>query len=486
MTIGRRASPTSGPLTTALQTGSTGESMASKSDLKSGILSPLESVGQSIANVAPTATPAMIISQVFALSGNGTWLAYLIATVGVALVAANINQFARSSASPGSLYSYTARVLPSFWSVSSAWSLVIAYICTAIAITGGLTSYANVLLQSLGWPAVHPALLTIFAIGAAGVLAYRDVTLSARLMLTLEGIAIVIILVIVGCTLYGHGFTLDQSQFKLQGVTPGNLQLGLVLAIFSFVGFESATSLGAEARNPFRSVPRAVMLSAVCSGILFTICSYVEVLGFRGASQPLSQSLAPLNFLALKAGLPVLGLLIDVSAVVSFFSCSLACITAAARVLFDMGRRGDAHAPFGDAHTSNQTPHRAVVFTAGCAIIPGVILAVRGVPGFDINGWLGTLATFGFLVAYILVCISAPFYLRERGELTVTAAALSVSAIAVMLVAFAGSIYPVPPFPYSWLPYIFLVLLGAGVLSSYRIRSRASRVTYAATESDFA
>ncbi len=449
--------------------------MALKSNLKSGILSPVETLGQSIANVAPTATPAMIIGQVFALSGNGTWLAYAIATLGVALVAANINQFARNSASPGSLYSYTARVMPSFWSVTGAWSLVIAYIFTATALTGGLTSYANIFLLSFGKPAISPALLTILAIGTAGTLAYRNVTVSARLMLTFEAVAIAIIFVIVGCTLHAHGFQPDREQLLLHNVTGGSLRMGLVLAIFSFVGFESATSLGAEARNPLRSIPRAVMFSAVCSGFFFIVCSYAEVLGFRGETQPLDHSPAPLHVLALKAGLPFLGALIDVSAVVSFFSCVLACITAAARVLFDMGRQGDLHPAFGDAHHANRTPHRAVLFATILAMLPGVVLAWRGVAGFDINGWLGTVATFGFLVAYILVCVAAPFYLRSRSQLTVASIAVSSMAVAVMLVAFAGSIYPAPPAPYSWFPYLFVLVLAAGVASSLTLRFRAAR-----------
>ena len=446
--------------------------MASKSNLKSGILSPLETFAQSIANVAPTATPAMIIGQVFALSGNGTWLAYAIATLGAALVAANINQFARSSASPGSLYSFTAQVLPSFWSIGSAWSLVIAYICTATALTGGLTSYANVFMVSMGWSALPPTLLTIIAIGIAGTLAYSDVTMSARLMLLLEGISIAIIFVIVGCTLYAHGLKVDTAQLELRSVTGSNLRLGLVLAIFSFVGFESATSLGTEARHPLRNIPRAVMLSAVCSGVFFTVCSYAEVLGFRSEAQSLDHSPAPLNALALKAGLPLLGLLIDLSAVVSFFSCALACITAAARILFDMGRNGDFYPAFGDAHRTSSMPHRAVVFAAFCALVPGVALAFQGIPGFDINGWLGTLATFGFLVAYILICVAAPLYLRSRAQLTVWPVVISCAAVVIMLIAFAGSLYPVPPAPYTWLPYIFALLLFIGMIISFRLRSR--------------
>jgi hypothetical protein len=67
----------------------------------------VETLAQSIANIAPTVTPALAIPLVFASSGHGTWLTYLLATVGLLLVSLCINQFARRSATPGSLYSYT-------------------------------------------------------------------------------------------------------------------------------------------------------------------------------------------------------------------------------------------------------------------------------------------------------------------------------------------------------------------------------------------
>ncbi len=464
--------------------------MASKINLRSGILSPVETLGQSVASLAPTAAPAMIIGQVFALSGNGTWLAYLVATLGLTLVAANINVFARNSASPGSLYSYTAGVLPSFWTIVSAWSLVIAYICTGIALTGGLIAYANVFLVGSGLPLPSPALLSFIAIAGAGILAYSDVSLSARLMLILEGVAVAVISIIIGATLFHHGFHWDRDQIQLRNVTAGSLRLGLVLSIFSSVGFESATSLGAEARNALKSIPRAVTLTAVCSGLFFTICSYAEVLGFRGEAEALDHSSAPLHLLALKAGLPLLGGLMDVSAVISFFSCTLACLTAAARVFFDMSRKGDIPLSFGDAHTTRRTPHRAVVLATIFTLVPGVLLPLRGIAGFDMNGWLGTVATFGFLSAYVIVCVAAPLYLRSRSQLTFASAAISCAAVLIMANAFAGSLYPAPAAPCLWLPYIFLSLLSAGILYSFVLRYRAARVaigpSYALTESDFA
>src|SRR5580704_7990762 len=76
--------------------------------LKSGSLSPSETLAQSVAVIAPTGAPVMTIPLVFGLAGQGAAMAFLIATLGVLLVALNINQFAKMSSSPGSLYTYIA------------------------------------------------------------------------------------------------------------------------------------------------------------------------------------------------------------------------------------------------------------------------------------------------------------------------------------------------------------------------------------------
>ena len=92
--------------------------------LREQSLSPLESFAQSLGNVAPTATPTLVIPLVFALGGNATWLIYLIATIGIILVARNINQFSRHTASPGSLYAYTTTGLGPWVGLISAWALL--------------------------------------------------------------------------------------------------------------------------------------------------------------------------------------------------------------------------------------------------------------------------------------------------------------------------------------------------------------------------
>jgi amino acid transporter len=405
----------------------------------------------------------MTIPLVFGLAGQGAAIAFLISTIGVLLVALNVNQFARISSSPGSLYTYITDHMHPRWGVLAGWALLIAYVGTAAAVSAGVTNYANVILRDRFGVQAFPLLLTALVTAIACYLAYSDVQISARLMLWLQAASVALISAIAIAVIAKHGWHPDMQQLTLQGVTPEKLRLGLVLAIFSSVGFESATSLGSEARNPLTSIPRAVKWSAILAGVFFFLCAYAEVLAFRGEAITLDKNVSPMHVLAQKVGLPpIMGTLTDLGAVVTFFSCFLACITAAARVLFLMARHGALHSVLGEAHEANQTPHRAVLLSSIAAFLPAGIMTLLGLNLFEIYGLIGTLATFGFVTAYILVSAAAPLFLRSRGCLTPQAIGISVLAILAMGAALLGNLYPVPAAPYSYLPYLYLGLLLMG------------------------
>ena len=108
--------------------------------LRREVLSPMETLAQSVSTMAPTTTPAATIPLVCALAGNATWLAYALATGAVLLVAWCIGRYARYSASPGSLYTYAAMTLPPWLAATVAWSLLLAYVATGSSVIGGLLS----------------------------------------------------------------------------------------------------------------------------------------------------------------------------------------------------------------------------------------------------------------------------------------------------------------------------------------------------------
>jgi amino acid transporter len=436
--------------------------------LRREVLSPMETLAQSISTIAPTTSPVATIPLVCALAGNGTWLAYVLATVAVLLVAMCIAQFARYSSSPGSLYTYASMILPPWLGSVVAWSLLLAYVATGSSVIGGFYHYGNLLLHDATGHVVSTivlsVLLSLIVAAISMWIAWRDVKISAQLMLWIEGTSMTAILIVVMLVLVRHGWHLDSQQLHLRGMTGSGLRLGLVLALFSFVGFESATTLAAEARNPLKTIPRAVIQSAVLAGAFFIICAYAEVLGFHTAGQDLGSSPAPMRLLAVVGGVPPLGVLIDIGALVSLFACTLGCITAAARVLLLMAHNGLAHGSLRNTHARNQTPGRAVVVTGLAAVLPTAILAARGASGLDVYGWMGSLATYGFIVAYALVCLALPSYLRHHGAFRVGAQIIPWIAGGAMVLALVGNLYPVPEGPYGKLPYIYLAYLSAGLL----------------------
>ena len=447
--------------------------------LRRGILSPMETLAQSVSTMAPTTTPAATIPLVCALAGNGTWLAYVLATAAIFLVGLCIARYARLSASPGSLYTYASMTLPPWLSATVAWSLLLAYVATGSSVIGGFYHYAILLLHDATghiFSVMFAVFLSLLVTGVSIWIAYRDVKISARLMLWIEAASVSVIVIVVGLVLYRHGWHLDGDQLHLHGMTGGGLRLGLVLALFSFVGFESATTLGAEARNPLKTIPRAVIQSAILAGAFFTVCAYAEVLGFHLVGQDLGTTPDQMHVVARVGGVPVLGILIDIGALVSMFAGTLACITAAARVLLRMAHDGLAHDSLRTTHARNHTPSRAVVITGIAAVLPVAALAYRGASGLDVYGWLGALATYGFIIAYALVCLALPRYLRQHNAFHAGAQIVPWLAATAMLLALVGNLYPVPEGPYGKLPYIYLAYLVAG-LGWFAVRARNKQTT---------
>jgi amino acid transporter len=428
--------------------------------LRRGILSPMEVLSQSVSAIAPTTSPALTVPLIFQQAGNGAWLSYVIAGVAMLLMAFCIARFARASASPGSLYQFATDSLPPAAGATAAWALLLAYVATGSSVVGGFINYAHVLLPVTR--AVPGALLAVFVSAIAMVLAYRDVQVSTRLMLWIEAGSVSMILIVLAVLLFRNGPHIDTEQLTLRHVTTSQVRLGVVLAVFSFVGFESATTLGHEARNPLQTIPRAVVQSALLCGVFFLAAAYVETFAFRQLHQDLGTAEAPFHALAPMARIPIFANLIDVGAFVSMFACTLACIMAAARVLLKMAQDGVVPARFGRTHAKNDTPHIAVAATGVATLLPAAGFSAFGVSGMNIYGYMGSLAVYGFLTVYFLVAIALPVSLKRRDQLTATSLVISGLAAIAMLATVAGTLYPVPQRPYNCLPYIYLAYLLAG------------------------
>src|SRR6202522_4071109 len=191
--------------------------------LRGEILSPMETLAQSVSTIAPTSTPAATIPLVCALAGNATWLAYALATAAVLLVALCIGRYARISASPGSLYTYASLTLPPWLGATVAWSLLLAYVATGSSVIGGFYHYANLLLHDATGHVYSSVLLATLVTAVSLWIAYRDINIWARLMLWTEAASVTVIVIVVALVLFRQGWHLDREQLHLHGMTGSGL-----------------------------------------------------------------------------------------------------------------------------------------------------------------------------------------------------------------------------------------------------------------------
>lgn len=431
--------------------------------LRSGSLTFLEVLATSVALIGPSMTPILIAPYMFANAGNGTWLAYAFGGTMLVFVALNINQFTRRSSAAGSMYGYVADNLGPMVGAIAGWSLLWAYGFVAAAVLGAMALFANILL---GYGGAHvPNMLAVGAIAlVAWLAAYRGVQVSAILMLVLEAVSVAVICVLVGVVLFKHGPSIDPSQLTLKGGFPGGVGLAIAFAVFSFVGFESATAFGAEAKNPLVTIPRAVIGSVVFVSIFFIVATYAEILGLQRAAKPLDAQTFPLGTLAGIFDVGYLRIPIAIGALCSAFSVCLACITTGGRVAYAMAVAKLLPPAFARIEPAHGTPNVAVTAVTALTLLVTVASLLAGVAPIDIFNNCGTLSSFGFIVIYALISIAAGVYVKRRGEMRSIDFAISVVAVLLLLVPAVTLFYPVPAPPQRWFAYYFLAFVAAGWL----------------------
>jgi amino acid transporter len=450
--------------------------------LRAKVLSFPEVLAQSVANMAPSAAMALLPLFVFASAGNALWLSFAIGLVLMLLVGYCAAQFAKRINSAGSFYVWVTRALGPGLGHAAGWALVLGYLFTGMACMLGFEIYGSQFLSGLGLsPSNHLARGILYVVGGLGpaLVAVLDIRVSQRAAFVLEGVSVAIILVLCIAVYVHNGSVFDHAQLTLRGFKPGGMVVGLVLAIFAFVGFESAGALGQEAKDPERSVPRSILWSCAVVGLFYLVVSYAQLYGFGDAA--FGKATAPLPQLATRVGLGFLGHFIAIGITASMFACALACLTACARMLLSFSHDGMAPKMLSRTLRTTSAPHVAILTCAVPVTAVPILYILAGSTDATLTSELGTLATYGFMLAYALVCIGAPLYLARHREGSWTVALAGTLGVVAMAFVFYVSwlpqlihnnVFPALTWPYWALPYVFLAWTAIGVVWYWLVRLR--------------
>ncbi|HEY8738560.1 MAG TPA: APC family permease [Candidatus Dormibacteraeota bacterium] len=383
---------------------------------------------QSITHMAPAAAVAFSIIVGAPYAGGSLPLSVLLALIACLFVAVSIAQLARHLPSAGGLYTFSSRGLHPYVGFLVAWGFMMAepVVAPLLYLIFGNELAAN-LNSHFGWPLWLWAPFAVIAGLIVWVLTYRGIRLSTRTGVALGTFEIIVFVALAITLIVAAGGNNTLSVFAPNTGNAkgwGSVFPGMIYAILAFIGFEAAAPLAEEAREPRKTIPRAVILSALLIGLFYLFCYYAATVYFGPTKMAKSffsfNSGDPWSGMAQAVWGP--GLIIVILAVLnSAIANSNAGANAATRVGYSLARIGLLPRLLARVHPRFHTPYWAVNVQAAGGIALAVLLGwIAGgpLPAFAL---LGTIAGIIVIVIYILTNLSnLVFYLRERrGEFNI-------------------------------------------------------------------
>ena len=437
-------------------------------------LTTMHAVAQALA-IGPMFSVALILGGVSRPDIGAGWnatLAVLLAGIGVLSIAYTISLYARKYAGAGAVYEYLTHGAHPWVGVFTAGFFFVG----ALFLGGGGIYLGLSVLGDNFWKAhissSGPPWWVWGMIGLAIVLVlnYVGVRLAIGAMLTFAGISFVpmLILAVVIIAKGGeNGNTLSMfnwNETSLFGITGGGVLGGILLGILLFVGFEAAASIGEEAEDPHRAIPRALIATVAAAGAFFVVMAYAFSIGYGQAAVSKGAwafSPSPVSEMATKYVGSWYATILEIVVILDAMALALAICVVIGRGVFALGRDGLLPSVF--AKTSrHDTPWVGNLMVAVGGIgLTLLVFATSYASQFGFTGPDGkfvpffpndqfatfilsaTIGSFAIELVYLVLAIAALGLVRKVGNHWWQYLIVLV-AVATPLLGFYGALNPDP------------------------------------------
>jgi amino acid transporter len=446
--------------------------------------------------MAPTAAMALNGVAPAGLVGRAVPLAFLFAAIAIGLISYAFVRLTRFFNHAGSTYALAGATLGPRAGFFAGWMLLATYSCFIAANIAEIGLFGTSFLDGAGiWNNPSWIVISLIAAGLVWFLAYGDVKVATRALLSFEGISVTLIVVLIvvifwkviaGTAPNGQDFTL-LPFVPASGTTIGAIAFASVFGLLSYGGFEGAAALGEETNSPRRNIPLAIAVAVAFCGVFYTIVMFAQSLGFgidQAGVKAFSTSSAPLGDLANTYVGSGMEDLINFGAMLSAFASCLGCAAGASRILFALGRDGFVTRRLGDASNRTGSPANslAVVMTFGLAVT--ILLRVNGTTAVNAFFYPGTAGVLAMLIAYFVIQFGAAKFLHlERREPRWRVVILALATAAIVY-TFYKQVWPKPPYPYDLFPLLIGAWAAVGVLITLLFRALTRRIGRGLSEAE--
>ncbi|MER5386060.1 amino acid permease [Streptomyces sp. NPDC002688] len=349
----------------------------------------------------------------------GIWL-WVIAAVGQVLVALVVAQLAARIPLSGSSYQWASRLTNPKIGWGFGW-LAFCYLAIGVvAVDNALASQVFMPLAGIEPDEGTARLITVVVLLVQALLAVASTRLVSLINTGAVGIELALVVVVAIALTIAVVVTGDGAADDLvsRGVTEnapdyfavgGGLMLAMIMGLATLVGFDAAANLAEEAKDPHRSVPRAIVGSVVAAGLLGMLFLIALTVAIDDIPKVTANGSPVAAIMRDQLG-PVMEKTLLVAITFAFFGAGMVVMVACSRMIFAMSRdsRFPAHRLLRRVNPRTQTPIPATVLIFAL----GVLLMVA-LPGAA----LLELITASTILPAITYGSTVVLYLAVRGGL---------------------------------------------------------------------
>jgi amino acid transporter len=439
-----------------------------------------ESVGfsrtaaQSVASTAPVAGIALVPATLAGVAGESGPLSFALGAFVGLLLAYVFVRLSHHVTTAGGLSAYAGMIYGGRVALGVAWLYVVGDLVLNAGVIWQAADYLQTSIDSIAGVVVPALVLTLVVWAVTTFIVSRRVSVSTALLLAAEGVSLLIITVLgIVVLAHGgyHGTRFGFHYFSPSGVSANSLALGVAISFIGYAGFESTAALAEETVDARVTVGRTMVVGLIVSGVAYTFGSWFESVGFKN-SAALAASPTPLFTLAHSYGGAWLSDLLAVFATLSAIGTLVAGGILITRTLHATSRNHLRRSPIRSIDSSNGVPKTAVAIWSLLILV--VFVPVAGLGAARAFGYLATIGALVYTVAYLTVCAGAILWLGRR---SIQAGLIAACATAALGYELYSSVYPVPPSPLNYFPYI----AGAIVLVGIAITIASSRASSLST-----
>jgi amino acid transporter len=425
-----------------------------------------EAIAISVGIMAPTAAMALNGVAPAGLVGRAVPLAFLFAAIAIGLISYSFVRLTRFFNHAGSAYALAGVTLGPRAGFFAGWALLATYGCFIAANIAEIGLFGTSFLDSAGiWHNPSWIVVSLIAAVLVWLLAYGDVKMATRALLSFEGISVTLILILIvvifwkvigGTAPNGQSFTLSPFV-PAAGTTVGAVAFASVFGLLSFGGFEGAAALGEETNNPRRNIPLAIAAAVGFCGVFYTIVMLAQSLGFgidAAGIKAFSTSSAPLGDLSQQYVGKGMEDAIDFGATLSAFASCLGCAAGASRILFALGRDGFLTRRLGDASQRTGSPANALAVVMTLGVLATIAQRANGTNAVNAFFYPGTIGVLSMLVAYFVMQFGAAKFLHLERREPRWRAIILLLATAAIVYTFYKQVWPRPAHPYDVFPFL--------------------------------